>query len=455
MVARPSSLGFNSRYVFVPVVAIVALVVINYLVTEERRTYVAGLSTHIQRSQSKMAQLGEVIYACADAESAQRGFLLADKPEYLAPFDAAKKKAYSTIDQLLVDVGPEQSAERLELQFVREYMDKKFYEMQVTIDAALNYSRNEQAVAMLKTDVGLEWMQKLRSLISGIQARERAEIDQDIANWSHQVWINRIIYGATALVNLLLVLVVGWLMSRDLRRRQTYAAELKEEIQTRTSELSELSQHLLLVRESEKAELARELHDELGGLLVAIKMDLSQLAKRIDMSRDDVQARWQRIQSALAAGIELKRRVIEDLRPTLLDNMGLLEALRWHAGQVCDQASLALQIRFPQHDPQISDLAATAVFRVVQEALTNIAKHAAARNVLLELRDFDGGYKIIVEDDGIGMAPGRSSRPGAHGLTGMKYRMLSIDGSLDIAAATPRGMRVMLTFPRLESAHKN
>jgi signal transduction histidine kinase len=444
---RIASLGFNARYVFVPVLAIAALVVTTYFVTEERRSYVAGLSVHIQHSQTKMLQLGEVIYACADAESAQRGFLLTDKKEYLAPFDTAKAEAYSTIDRLLADIPASRPAERIEIQFVRDYMDKKFYEMQATIDVAKTYAHNEQAVAMLNTDIGLSWMQRLRSLILAIQDRERSEIDRDISNWNHQVMVNRIMYGAITAVNLLLVFLVGWLISRDLKRRQRYATELKQEIQVRTSELTELSQHLLLVRESEKAELARELHDELGGLLVAIRMDLAQLAKRIDMTREDVQARWQRIQAALVAGIELKRRVIEDLRPTLLDNMGLLEALRWHAGQVCDQAGLVLQIRFPEHDPEISDLAATAVFRVVQEALTNIAKHAGAHNVRLELRDFDGGFRLTLEDDGVGIAPDRTSKPGSHGLTGMKYRMLSIGGSLEIAAVTPHGTRVSITVP--------
>ncbi len=446
-VIAPASLGFNSRYVFIPAIAIAALVVISYLVTEDRRTYVAALSVHIQRSQAKVSQLGEVIYACADAESAQRGFLLTAREEYLAPFEAAKVKAYSAIDQLLADQDPALPAEPHELRSAREMMDNKFYEMQATIDAAKRYARNEQAVSMLKTDVGLAWMQRLRALIAGIQEREQSGITADIANWNRQVLIDRVIYGVTALFNLLLVLLAGWLISRDLSRRQRYAAELKAEIHDRTSELSELSQHLLLVRESEKAELARELHDELGGLLVAIKMDLAQLGKRVDMSREDVQTRWQRIQSALAAGIALKRRVIEDLRPTLLDNMGLLEALRWHAGQVCDQAGLALQIRFPEEDPQLSGLAATAVFRVVQEALTNIAKHAVAQNVLLELRVFDGGFRLVLEDDGIGLAPGRPAKPGAHGLAGMKYRMLSIGGSLEMAAATPRGTRIVLVVP--------
>lgn len=443
-----SGLMFHSRYVFAPVLAIAALVVTTYFITEERRSYVLGLSLHIQHSQARLAQLGEVIFASADAESAQRGYLLTERKEYLAPFDAAKAKAYSAVDSLLADVEPLQPAQRQELLFVREYMDKKFYEMQVVLDAAATPAGKVQAVDMLRSDVGLEWMQKLRSLMAGIQQREQSAIATDIANWNRQVMINRILYGTTSAVNLLLVLLVGWLVSRDLIRRQRYAARLTEEIHGRTRELSELSQHLLQVRENEKADLARELHDELGGLLVAIRMDLAQLAKRIDLSPTDVQARWQRIQSALAAGIELKRRVIEELRPTLLDNMGLLEALRWHAGQVCMHAGIALQTVFPERDPEISPLAATAVFRVMQEALSNVARHAAAHKVTLELRPVADGYCLTLEDDGRGI-PDKAARPGTHGLTGMKYRMLSIGGTLEIGPVMPRGTRVTLNLPQV------
>ena len=202
------------------------------------------------------------------------------------------------------------------------------------------------------------------------------------------------------------------------------------------------------MREEEKADLARELHDELGGLLVAIKMDLSQIGKRFDMTAPEVTERWQRIQSALASGIELKRRVIEELRPTLLDNMGLFEALRWHARQACDQAGIALQIRLPEQDAEISEVTAIAVFRVVQESLTNIAKHASAGKVLLEGHTFEHGYRIVIEDDGVGMRPDQQTRPGSHGMAGMKYRMLAIGGIFEIAPVVPHGVRTTLTFPQ-------
>ena len=133
----------------------------------------------------------------------------------------------------------------------------------------------------------------------------------------------------------------GLLASRDLRRRESYAGQLAGEIEARTAELRDLSQHMSRVAESEKHALARELHDELGGLLVAMRMDIAQLRKRAGPrpSRTPIsKARWTRVEQALADGVELKSRVIEALRPTLLDNMGLFSALRWMANQSAEQA---------------------------------------------------------------------------------------------------------------------
>jgi signal transduction histidine kinase len=134
--------------------------------------------------------------------------------------------------------------------------------------------------------------------------------------------------------------------------------------------------------------------------------------------------------------------------------MGLLEALRWHAGQVCNQAGIALQTDFPQRDPEISPLAATAVFRVVQEALSNVARHADAHSVKLELHDVEGGYSLSLEDDGGGM-PEKAARPGTHGLTGMKYRMLSVGGSLAFGPAKPHGTRVTLKMPHVTTEQRD
>jgi len=327
-------------------------------------------------------------------------------------------------------------------------MDNKFVEMQSSIDLAASNLGNERAIALMKTDVGLAWMRGLRNLVMSMQARERNTISADITYWNRQIRVSRYMSVAGTVLSLLLVVLAGALISREISRRQSYASELGREVNLRTLELSALSQHLQHIREIEKADLARELHDELGGLLVAIKMDLSQIAKHVDTKKPEIGERLQRIQMALASGIELKRRVIEELRPTLLDNMGLFEALRWHANQVCEQAGIALKILFPATEPVISDNAAIAVFRVVQESLTNIAKHASARNVVIEVTEAGQQLQLTIEDDGVGLPANFSARSGVHGLTGMKYRMLAIGGTFEIGSAGARGVRTTLTFPR-------
>lgn len=137
MVALTSPMRvFDRRYVLLPVLAMVALITVTYFIAEERRAYVADLSKQILASQERIGQLGELIYACSDAESAQRGFLLTDEEQYLAPFDAAKADAYSMLDSLNATADPNNAVERSELAAIREYLDKKFLEMQVTIDIA-------------------------------------------------------------------------------------------------------------------------------------------------------------------------------------------------------------------------------------------------------------------------------------------------------------------------------
>src|SRR6202042_2556917 len=122
--------------------------------------------------------------------------------------------------------------------------------------------------------------------------------------------------------------------------------------------------------------LSRELHDELGGLLVAARMDLSWLQQRLPTADPAIEQRFKRIHDSLSAGVDLKRRVVEELRPTLLDNMGLFTALRWQYKETCRRNGLRCTETIPENEMKFSPDAAIGVFRIAQEALTNILKHA-------------------------------------------------------------------------------
>ena len=154
--------------------------------------------------------------------------------------------------------------------------------------------------------------------------------------------------------------------------------------------LFHLSSSLQKVAEREKAALARELHDELGGLLVATKIDISWLRKRADDGSDTASSAGSACCDAWTKGLTLKRRIIESLQPTLLDNVGLEAALRWLVDESLRRAGIACEERYPEKMPELSPDARIAVFRAVQECLMNIAKHSKAKSVLLWSRQRAG-----------------------------------------------------------------
>jgi signal transduction histidine kinase len=158
-------------------------------------------------------------------------------------------------------------------------------------------------------------------------------------------------------------------------------------------------------------------------------------------------ARWERIELALSQGLELKRRVIEDLRPTLLDNMGLFTALRWLATQTSEQAQLQLTLEGLDEDiVELPPDTAIAVFRTVQEAIANVVKHARATHLKITAQV---GTRLTLEisDDGRGVPVGSDSKTGSHGLKQMRFRMEAVGGTLHIGWHSPTGTSILLTVP--------
>jgi signal transduction histidine kinase len=225
--------------------------------------------------------------------------------------------------------------------------------------------------------------------------------------------------------------------------------QLASEIKARTRDVRDLSQHMSRVAESEKHALSRELHDELGGLLVAMRMDIAQLRKRAGSSAEldpDLKARWTRVEQALVDGVELKSRVIESLRPTLLDNMGLFSALRWMANQSAEQAGLYLKLEGMDEDIELPPETAIAVFRTAQEAIANIVRHACARRISVKAMVGDP-LTLEIADDGRGLPEGSERRTGSHGLKQMRFRMEAVGGALSLAANELGGTTVRLSVP--------
>jgi signal transduction histidine kinase len=251
-----------------------------------------------------------------------------------------------------------------------------------------------------------------------------------------------------------LVLVLSRLGLRQMRSKEREAAELAERqaelerlVERRTEELSELSTHLQSLAEKEKSALSRELHDELGGLLVAARMDVSWLEERLAKGDAEARSYFRRVHEALQTGVEVKRRVVESLRPTLLDNLGLFPALRWQVADICGRAGLRAVEHYPAEELPLTADASIAVFRIVQEALTNVLKHAKARRVEVWIETRAPWLIVRVRDDGIGLPLERLQTLRSHGLASMRHRAAGLGGQLQAHRPAGGGTEIEVRLP--------
>jgi signal transduction histidine kinase len=220
----------------------------------------------------------------------------------------------------------------------------------------------------------------------------------------------------------------------------------------RETELSDLAANLQTMAESEKVLLARQLHDELGGALVGAKMDLAWLRRRIGSTDPEIIARWDRLERALETGIAFKRRVVEQLRPTLLDNLGFYAAARWLVEETCGAAGLKAELDLPLPEPLLTKDVGIALFRVLQESLLNVTRHARATLVTITLRVDrpQNLVHLVVRDNGVGLSADRQQALGSHGLGSMRHRMRAIGGQFCVHSIAGQGTEVAVVAPALE-----
>lgn len=238
----------------------------------------------------------------------------------------------------------------------------------------------------------------------------------------------------------------------DITEQKRAAAEilgLYQEGQRTARRLQELSRRLLEVQEGERKRLARDLHDEMGQSLSALKLALNKLRRGTPEARQDrLLGDCQAITSQM---LEEVRRLTRELRPPVLDDLGLAAALEWQAEQQASRCGWALTCRVEPGLPRYAPDLEITCFRILQEALTNIARHAQARTVRVSLRAADGLLRLAVADDGVGFDADAAGHPrqgvASYGLLGMRERAELIDGRLRLSSQPGRGTEVEACFP--------
>ena len=388
-----------------------------------------------------------------EAESAQRGYLYTGNVKYLNAMNRNEPLIVARLAKLrtMVEGNPSQQAliDRLQKIAIEKTAD-----MNKTI-AIKQMGQEAAALALVMTDHGKQLMEALQTDISqGLQQQEqirsgllsRAENIQYAIRWG---------FAAILFVNALLILAGAVTVMRDIGRKRAEvvrlderAAVLASEVAQRAEELRALSAHLLQVQELERHTIARELHDELGGTLSAVKMDIL-MGRDAASKRGDEKsvARLQRALVSIDSGVQFTRRLIEDLRPTLLDNLGFEAALRSMTEQFSDRCSVSCSISLPEGELNLTSAQSTALYRICQEALTNVMKYAKATGVTIALTS-DGAYwRLLIADDGVGLDTTKRNRSISHGLLGMRERIVALGGTFDISGPAGCGTTLTAAFP--------
>jgi len=212
---------------------------------------------------------------------------------------------------------------------------------------------------------------------------------------------------------------------------------------------SRVSAQMLAAREDEQKRIARELHDDLGQQITALKMSVALLEAKLGASGiaqqflPDTGAFQSQIDS-MALSV---RRIASDLRPPVLDDLGLIAALEWLAEGFQQRCGVRVAVRVAVGDLSFSALAATAIFRMVQEALTNVARHAQASEVLIDMRHTGSACTVRIEDNGAGMVLGGPRKPKSFGLLGIEERVRQLNGSVSIESAPGQGFKIAIELP--------
>lgn len=384
-----------------------------------------------------------------DAETGQRGYLLTGQVEFLRPFAAGIKQAENATRSLSTTRADEPEAMAL-LARIHRLSEARLALLAQTIQLH-DSGKHAAAIEIVAGGEGKRLMDELRTNIGELQQTSIHAVASSRTEIYATLMFSRI--GMAVLSTLCVLGLIMYLRQskvvlahhQELKRAvQAERDRLEIEVIQRTAQLTELTHHLQTAREDERNRLARNLHDELGALLTSAKLDAARIRSRLAGTAPEALERLAHLVETLNSSIALGRRIIEDLRPSTLGNLGLLATLEILAREFSEHSGIAVHCTLAPANLQPS--AELMVYRLAQEAITNIIKYAQANQVWIELAARDGQVEVSVRDDGVGF-DSQLVRGGAYGLLGMRFRVEAEGGSLTVLSAPGKGTELKAILP--------
>lgn len=236
-------------------------------------------------------------------------------------------------------------------------------------------------------------------------------------------------------------------MALALEQRQSEREQVEMQLKRSQELFRSLSAHLQMIREEERTRIARRIHDDMGQALTALKIDLTWLNKRLADNQVRIREKLQSMVTLIDNTIETVHNISEDLRPGILDDFGLSAAIEWQAEEFQKRTGMKCKISLPPDEFDLSKEKSTNLFRIVQESLTNVIRHANATKVEITLAEKDGLLLLEVVDNGKGITRAAITNPKSFGLIGIKERIHSLGGEVDITGTPNAGTRLTVKMP--------
>jgi signal transduction histidine kinase len=384
-----------------------------------------------------------------DMETAQRGYLLTGRAQYLEPHQAAETDISHAVSRLREHYRNDPDSLRL-VDSLEQKVQEKTSEVTETI-TLYNAGSHTSWQGLLLTDIGREKMEGVRRVADVLLVTEERRLAIERAAIYRTLAMGRIgVHGLTLLSLLAYMFFLhknAALQLSQIQHARNLQAErdsLEGQVRHRTEELAQLNLGLQEMRDGERSALARALHDDLGALLTTAKLDVTRLRHSLGNTDPDVLNRVQHLSTALDEGIVMKRRMMEKLMPSTLHNLGLQTALehrasefQLHTGVQVNLALLPVALEVPDEQ---------ALFAVVQGALSNVERHASATQVSLRLAIEGSDVLVEVLDNGQGFADQPGLTP-AKGLKNLRHRIESLGGQFVVSSTPGSGTRVQARLP--------
>ncbi len=278
---------------------------------------------------------------------------------------------------------------------------------------------------------------------------ELSTLELSMLDWEGRVWIDG--WQDTKWINLRSfprVLSNGLIQWEGIMINITQSKTEKHDIEQSRRDLAELTAHMDHVKEHERSRIAREIHDDLGGNLTAIKIGLSSIINRIKEGKAISLAHAQGLESIVDSTFEAVHKISSDLRPNILD-LGIVAALDWQSKEFEKQLDIACEFTCNQSEIQVSSAQAITLFRICQESMSNISKHAKATSVSVDLNASEHEIVMRISDNGLGIKPSDKLKVNSFGLRGMQERVAALHGSFNISKASKYGQKGTVITIRL------